>query len=146
MIKRVRPWFLVGLLSGCSPDDTHQALVGLWAVDSIVLDQQDVTPCLSSSFLGFDEDGACQLPFMDERCADYWGEGTAHWTLDAPRTLSLDASQNKTFAGTYRLRFGNDTLRHLLVMTLSAPGKTIICKKVLTNYQSNQALIQRVSQ
>jgi hypothetical protein len=131
-------------LTSCAPA-SQEAIAGAWSVDTISTRGESVTSCFLSNVLDFKSDGSCALlKTLPEDCPLLKAKTEyGNWNFDEHTTQLIINSPNAFFNKKYRVHFVDDTLRRMLVMRLTTPEDTIICRKGLYEYdkQTVQSLV-----
>jgi hypothetical protein len=131
-------------LYSCTPAP-QEAIAGVWSVDKITTRGESVASCFISNVLDFKPDGNCiLLETLPEDCPLLKAETEyGNWNFDEHTTQLIINSPNAFFDKKYRVHFVDDTLRRMLVMCLTTPEDTIICRKGLYEYdkQTVQSLV-----
>lgn len=114
-----------------------EALTGVWSIDEIIFNQQDISRCMLVNTLNF-ESNKCVLPNASN-CEDISvNDNMAIWEVQKSDTIPVFLvmrSKNPVFNGEFRVVFEEDVENKLLRMTMISETTFIHLRKGLFDFE-----------
>lgn len=150
IISLIVPFFI-----SCSKKrKIERAIDGWWTIDSIYYENYNLTYCVGDHSLFFRFNDQTNLPIAKNNCSPYINnnyDGVANIQVlnsispkdTIPFRLKI-ITNNKIFAGVYKIVFYKDTYNHMLKMELWSGEQYIVCRKGLFNLDTNTEFVDEL--
>jgi hypothetical protein len=137
-VKKILLTFILGyLIVGCKPN-FEKKIIGVYSIDEIYYNGQDLTNDLGVNVIDFDKNGFCSLPPMRIFSPIKSSREIGVWkTNSLDTTLSITA-KHIVFNGIYKVSFKKDYDEKLLKIVLESEGIQIIATKGLQDFDSHK--------
>lgn len=134
----------------CKRSKIEHAIEGLWSIDTILYQNQEISNCISGNFIfRINEDS--RFPIVLAQCNSLVKNetrGIARIQLiespsdsEIPYRLKIDAN-NKIFSGEKKIIFYGDRKNKLLKMEIFSDSLYIVCRKGLFDLDEHESLVK----
>lgn len=123
------------LITSCNSKSSKD-LIGIWSIDSIKKNEQEILFHYLSNLAYFHKNGTCSLPPVDKG-----NDKKGKWHIaEKGSTVYLTINiEGNDLSGTYELIFWKDYDNKLFKATLSTDKIKIICTKGLYNFDKGES-------
>jgi len=134
----MKNWYLlialfIFLISSCN-SKISKDIIGMWSIDSIKKNEQEILFHYLSNLAYFHKNGTCSMPPVDKG-----NDKNGKWQIiekDSTVYLTICIEGND-LSGTYELIFWKDYDKKLFKATLSTDHIKIICTKGFYNFEKD---------
>lgn len=124
-------------LGGCKPD-LKEKVSGVYSIDLLMFNGQDITNELGVNVVSFEKNGICRLPGMRITSEIKANQEMGTWELNSMDTTLTIVADHFVFAGTYEISFDKDFEEKLLKINLRSDETNIIASKGLQDFDSHR--------
>ena len=139
--------FVIFNSSNCAKENSLEIVEGMWAIDTVLFNQQDMSQCLNLNIINLEKNSKCDFPMIWEDCKDIFSyDRTGSWLINQKEKepLRLKINSNNFFSGNHKLVFFKDETKHVLKMRLESDSLYVICTKGLLNFNENKESIEKL--
>ncbi|MBA9078666.1 hypothetical protein [Rufibacter quisquiliarum] len=155
-MKRIAvPFIVIAFLFTSCKSEVEETIKGMWTIDTITYNGNDVKGCLNSNVIFFKEGEASTFPTITNGCEEVISPDNnsqpEKWEIikspnnadSIPLRLEI-TSKGKVINGIHRVAFHGDQSEKLLKMEFWSDSLYVLCRKGLFNYDKNLKTINRL--